>query len=357
MDIWGAGCIHFELTTLYPLFPGSDETDQIDRIHRVLGNPKAHTLLKLKRHASSHANFDFPRQEGIGLSKLLPDASSSYIDLLSRAVAYDTADRITSRQAVDHPYFETGKTAQSTIQSQNGRRGRRQIRNTLLSTNKAKVAPSPSIASSVSFPPAHAAKVDEASKAGGPDHSAQNVGTAVTKPRSMVSILLARSSQKEFSQENKGRNKTIYRRGKMPPKEAKQSNLHRGGGGAGPQNKNATSQSTRRRRRVVLPPKEAKQSNLHRGGGGAGPQNKNATSQSTRRRRFAHVRSSGYGGGTASTEPTSGSGGSEAPGPNTKLPPLPPLKEDLKQKHMKKRNGKGGRTKRLPPLARSGGYR
>ena len=321
MDIWGAGCIHFELTTLYPLFPGSDETDQIDRIHRVLGNAKAHTLLKLKRHASSHANFDFPRQEGIGLSKLLPDASSSYIDLLSRAVAYDTADRITSRQAVDHPYFETGKTAQSTIQSQNGRRGRRQIRNTLLSTNKAKVAPSPSIASSVSFPPAHAAKVDEASKAGGPDHSAQNVGTAVTKPRSMVSILLARSSQKEFSQENKGRNKTIYRRGKMPPKEAKQSNLHRGGGGAGPQNKNATSQSTRRRRR------------------------------------FAHVRSSGYGGGTASTEPTSGSGGSEAPGPNTKLPPLPPLKEDLKQKHMKKRNGKGGRTKRLPPLARSGGYR
>ena len=321
MDIWGAGCIHFELTTLYPLFPGSDETDQIDRIHRVLGNAKAHTLLKLKRHASSHANFDFPRQEGIGLSKLLPDASSSYIDLLSRAVAYDTADRITSRQAVDHPYFETGKTAQSTIQSENGRRGRRQIRNTLLSTNKAKVAPSPSIASSVSFPPAHAAKVDEASKAGGPDHSAQNVGTAVTKPRSMVSILLARSSQKEFSQENKGRNKTIYRRGKMPPKEAKQSNLHRGGGGAGPQNKNATSQSTRRRRR------------------------------------FAHVRSSGSGGGTASTEPTSGSGGSEAPGPNTKLPPLPPLKEDLKQKHMKKRNGKGGRTKRLPPLARSGGYR
>lgn len=322
MDVWGAGCIHFELTTLYPLFPGSDETDQIDRIHRVLGNAKAHTLLKLKRHASSHANFDFPRQEGIGLSKLLPDASSSYIDLLSRAVAYDTADRITSRQAVDHPYFETGKTAQSTIQSQNGRRGRRQIRNTLLSTNKAKVAPSPSIASSVSFPPAHAAKVDEASKAGGPDHSAQNVGTAVTKPRSMVSILLARSSQKEFSQENKGRNKTIYRRGKMPPKEAKQSNLHRGGGGAGPQNENTTSQSTRRRRK-----------------------------------KFAHVRSSGYGGGTASTEPTSGSGGSEAPGPNTKLPPLPPLKEDLKQKHMKKRNGKGGRTKRLPPLARSGGYR
>ncbi|EJK75391.1 hypothetical protein THAOC_02884, partial [Thalassiosira oceanica] len=318
------GCIQFELTALYPLFPGSDEPDQINRIHRVLGNPKAHTLLKLKRHASSHANFNFPRQEGIGLSKLLPDASSSYIDLLSRSVAYDTVDRITSREAVDHLYFETGgRKAQSTIhQGKNDRiRGHRQNRNSLLSTNKAKVAPAPTVASSSSFPPINDAKqVDEASKAGGPDHSVPNVETlTATKPRSMVSILLARSSQNEFSQESKSRNKTIYRRGKMPPKEAKP----RGGGGTGPKNENATSQSTRRRRRVA-------------------------------NKKFAHVRSSGYG-GTASTEPTSGSGGSAAPNPNTKLPPLPPLKEDLKQKHTKKRNGKGGRrTKRLPPIARSG---
>ncbi|EJK60629.1 hypothetical protein THAOC_18978 [Thalassiosira oceanica] len=273
---------------------GSDEPDQINRIHRVLGNPKAHTLLKLKRHASSHANFNFPRQEGIGLSKLLPDASSS------------------------------GRKAQSTIQGKNerirGHRGHRQNRHSLLSTNKAKVAPAPTVASSSSFPPINDAKqVDEASKAGGPDHSVPNVETlTATKPRSMVSILLARSSQNEFSQESKSRNKTIYRRGKMPPKEAKP----RGGGGTGPKNENATSQSTRRRRRVA-------------------------------NKKFAHVRSSGYG-GTASTEPTSGSGGSAAPNPNTKLPPLPPLKEDLKQKHTKKRNGKGGRTKRLPPIARSG---
>ena len=39
MDVWGAGCILFELTTLYPLFPGTNEADQISRIHRVLGTP------------------------------------------------------------------------------------------------------------------------------------------------------------------------------------------------------------------------------------------------------------------------------------------------------------------------------
>ena len=48
------GTILFELTTLYPLFPGSDETDQINRIHRVLGTPKASVVSKLRKHASDH---------------------------------------------------------------------------------------------------------------------------------------------------------------------------------------------------------------------------------------------------------------------------------------------------------------
>ena len=49
MDVWGAGCILFELTTLYPLFPGSDEADQIHRIHRVLGTPKPGVVAKLRK--------------------------------------------------------------------------------------------------------------------------------------------------------------------------------------------------------------------------------------------------------------------------------------------------------------------
>mmetsp|Transcript_14604 Transcript_14604/g.51980 ORF Transcript_14604/g.51980 Transcript_14604/m.51980 type:complete len:286 (-) Transcript_14604:683-1540(-) len=42
MDIWGAGCVFFEISSLYPLFPGTNELDQINRIHKVLarGLPK-----------------------------------------------------------------------------------------------------------------------------------------------------------------------------------------------------------------------------------------------------------------------------------------------------------------------------
>ena len=37
MDIWGIGCVMFETLALFPLFPGSNEADQIERIHKVRG--------------------------------------------------------------------------------------------------------------------------------------------------------------------------------------------------------------------------------------------------------------------------------------------------------------------------------
>lgn len=35
MDLWGVGCVLFETLALFPLFPGSNEADQIERIHKV----------------------------------------------------------------------------------------------------------------------------------------------------------------------------------------------------------------------------------------------------------------------------------------------------------------------------------
>ncbi len=39
MDIWGAGCVFFEVLSLFPLFPGNNELDQINKIHNILGTP------------------------------------------------------------------------------------------------------------------------------------------------------------------------------------------------------------------------------------------------------------------------------------------------------------------------------
>ena len=48
MDIWGAGCVLYEMITKAPLFPGSNELDQLHKIHDVTGSPSASLVKKLQ---------------------------------------------------------------------------------------------------------------------------------------------------------------------------------------------------------------------------------------------------------------------------------------------------------------------
>ena len=50
MDVWGVGCVFFEILSLFPLFPGKNELDQIHKIHDVLGTPQKHVLQRFKRN-------------------------------------------------------------------------------------------------------------------------------------------------------------------------------------------------------------------------------------------------------------------------------------------------------------------
>lgn len=106
MDLWGAGCVMFEITSLYPLFPGSNEVDQITRIHKILGTPSSDMLAKFKSKGASHISFDFPLQKGVGIPQLIPHATSDAIDLIVRLLKYDASERITAREAMRHPYFK-----------------------------------------------------------------------------------------------------------------------------------------------------------------------------------------------------------------------------------------------------------
>lgn len=111
MDLWGAGCVMFEITSLYPLFPGSNEVDQISRIHKVLGTPGPDLLQKFKSKGASHVSFDFASQKGIGIPQLIPHASVDAIDLIVKLLKYDASERISAREAMRHPYFEEAREA------------------------------------------------------------------------------------------------------------------------------------------------------------------------------------------------------------------------------------------------------
>ncbi|XP_071894369.1 MAPK/MAK/MRK overlapping kinase isoform X5 [Anas platyrhynchos] len=55
IDMWSAGCVFYEITSFQPLFPGSNELDQISKIHDVIGTPAKKTLNKFKQAADTPA--------------------------------------------------------------------------------------------------------------------------------------------------------------------------------------------------------------------------------------------------------------------------------------------------------------
>jgi renal tumor antigen len=107
IDIWAAGCVVFEITALFPLFPGADEIDQINRIHKVIGTPSPSVLFKLQAKGSSRINYNFPPQRGVGIRHLISHAPQEEVDLLKQTLIYDYNNRIKAHQALKSPYFKS----------------------------------------------------------------------------------------------------------------------------------------------------------------------------------------------------------------------------------------------------------
>jgi renal tumor antigen len=104
MDIWGVGCVFFEIVSLFPLFPGTNELDQINKIHSVLGTPTQELFERFRKH-SAHIDFNFPSSEGTGIVKLIPHAPPDAVELMLQILAYNPDDRLSARQALRHAYF------------------------------------------------------------------------------------------------------------------------------------------------------------------------------------------------------------------------------------------------------------
>jgi renal tumor antigen len=105
MDVWGLGCVLFEIITFYPLFAGENEMDQINKINQVLGSPSRELLARFQKNYS-FTKLSFKELPGSGIEKLLPKESPECVDLLKRMLCYDPDKRITSAQAMAHPFFK-----------------------------------------------------------------------------------------------------------------------------------------------------------------------------------------------------------------------------------------------------------
>ncbi|KAK2947641.1 putative Cyclin-dependent kinase 1 [Blattamonas nauphoetae] len=105
VDVWGIGCIFAEMSNGRPFFKGDSEIDQLYKIFQILGTPNESVwpgLSNLPEWRSKYPNF---RPQS--LAQKCPNLDPAGVDLLQRMLVYDPAQRITVKEALNHPYFDS----------------------------------------------------------------------------------------------------------------------------------------------------------------------------------------------------------------------------------------------------------
>ena len=106
MDIWGLGCVFYEILTLEPLFPGDDEIDQVNKINYIMGSPSEELFEKFVKNSAHRSEFNFEYQKGVGIYKYLSHVSRDVVDLINKMLIYDPDLRPTARECLNHDCFK-----------------------------------------------------------------------------------------------------------------------------------------------------------------------------------------------------------------------------------------------------------
>ena len=109
VDIFALGAIMAELFLLRPLFPGTNEHDQIVKVCSVLGTPSTQDWPEGYRLAS-RIGLNFPMVGSLDLQKLIPKAPPEAIDLMLRMMRFDSQRRPTASECLEHQYFSNLKS-------------------------------------------------------------------------------------------------------------------------------------------------------------------------------------------------------------------------------------------------------
>jgi len=118
VDIWAVGAMAVEIATLKPLFPGGNEVDQVWRVCEIMGSPGSWVNKHGHRvgggewregiKLAQKLGFSFPKMAPHSLETLLPAPQwpASLAHFVTWCLMWDPKVRPTSRQALEHEYFQ-----------------------------------------------------------------------------------------------------------------------------------------------------------------------------------------------------------------------------------------------------------
>jgi cyclin-dependent kinase len=104
VDIWSIGCIFAEMVNGQPLLPGASESDQLNKIFKLLGTPSPATWPSIT--ALPDYKPDFQQYKAQSWKQICPTLDDQGLDLLSKLMQYDPAKRVSAEMALKHPYFD-----------------------------------------------------------------------------------------------------------------------------------------------------------------------------------------------------------------------------------------------------------
>ncbi|XP_052519612.1 cyclin-dependent kinase 16 isoform X1 [Budorcas taxicolor] len=104
IDMWGVGCIFYEMATGRPLFPGSTVEEQLHFIFRILGTPNEDTWPGILSN-EEFRTYNYPKYRAEALLSHAPRVDSDGADLLTKLLQFEGRNRISAEDAMKHPFF------------------------------------------------------------------------------------------------------------------------------------------------------------------------------------------------------------------------------------------------------------
>lgn len=108
VDMWSAGCVMAEMFNRKALFRGSTFYNQLNKIVEVVGTPNLADVAMFSSDAArNYLESSLLNIDGRPWNAVVPSASPEALDLISKMLQFNPAKRITTVQALQHPYFAT----------------------------------------------------------------------------------------------------------------------------------------------------------------------------------------------------------------------------------------------------------
>ena len=113
IDMWAVGCIFAEMCKREPIFQGKDDGDQLQAVFRIIG-PIPNETLKIfiskgipfsKKDLGCYRHIKETKRRLMDWVTFFTDKSEAF-DLLSGLLEFDPEKRLSSKEALEHPFFD-----------------------------------------------------------------------------------------------------------------------------------------------------------------------------------------------------------------------------------------------------------